>query len=328
MTTYLITGGTGFIGANLTRKLLNQEPNATIHLITQPGSSQWRLHNIAHKVFIHEIDLTNFTTITGLVQQIKPTTIFHLAAFGGMPNEQHQDMVFKVNLDATVNLLNACKQVGFDCFINTGSSSEYGKKNNAMREDDVLEPISDFGVAKAAATQFCLKEALVNQLPIYTVRPFSVYGPYELATRLIPTVITNSLINKPLNLASPTSVRDFIYVDDMTDLYLAIANKKPQEALIFNAGSGTQSTVQDVVTAIEVLEQKKLRVSWGTQVPRSWEPTHWQADVSRAKQVLGWQPRYTLETGLKTTKSWFKEHLHFYQESVPTHEQRLQQKTP
>ncbi len=312
MSTYLITGGTGFIGANLARRLLEKHPKASIHLITQPGSSLWRLAEIEHKFFVHEIDLINFVNITALIKRIKPTHIFHLAAFGGMPHEQNQTMIFRVNLDATINLLNACKQVGFECFINTGSSSEYGKKNTAMNENDLLEPISDYAVAKAAATQFCFKEAQVNALPIYTVRPFSVYGPYEMASRLIPTIINNALENKPINLGTPHNVRDFIHIDDMVHLYVAIAEQKPSQAFIFNAGTGIQSTVQNVVDTIQKLLNKPLDVTWGSHQARPWEPTCWRADINRAHNVLNWQPTNTLHTGLEKTISWFKDNGSLY----------------
>ncbi len=316
MSTYLITGGTGFIGSNLTRALLKKYPDDTIHLITQPKSNTWRLDDIAHKFFIHEIDLIDFINITSLIQRIKPTHIFHLAAFGGMPLEQNQAMIFRINLDATINLLNACKQVGFDCFINTGSSSEYGKKNTAMHENDLLEPISDYGVAKAATTQFCLKEAKLNKLAIYTVRPFSVYGPYEAATRLIPTIISNALTNKPINLSTPQSVRDFIYIDDLINLYLTIAHKKSRQAHVFNAGTGVQSSIKDVVESIQKILGKELNITWGSQQSRAWEPTSWQADITRAKEVLNWHLSKNLHTGLIATIMWFEQHLHLYQEQA------------
>lgn len=312
MKKYLITGGNGFIGANIARTLATQEQHNEIHLIVQPGSSLWRLHDIAHKLFIHEIDLIDFQGVTKLILTIKPDVILHLAAFGGMPNEQDQPLIFQVNFNATINLLNACKQVGFECFINTGSSSEYGKKNTAMHEHNVLEPISDYGVAKAAATQFCVKEALVNKLPIYTVRPFSVYGPYEMPTRLIPTIITNSITKQPIKLATPHSVRDFIHIEDLVKLYLAIIEKTPNETFVFNSGTGIQSTVQQVVESVENNISQKLPVIWGSQEPRPWEPIYWQANITLAQEILNWQPTYSLDTGIEKTIAWFEQHLHLY----------------
>lgn len=305
METYLITGGAGFIGVNLVRRLIKRQ--GKIHIFAIEHESLWRLHHVEERITVHRVDLRNHNTVQQLIEQIRPTIIFHLASYGGMPDQLEQKMIVDVNFLGTINLLNACKMVGFDCFINTGSSSEFGMKNHPMSEEDVLEPVSDYAVAKAAATQFCLKEALKNNLPIYTLRPFSVYGPYEAKSRLIPTVLLGAIQSQPIHLSSPNYVRDFIYIDDVIDLYLAIANQKPQGAYIFNAGSGIESTIGDVVATVEKIVGKPCEVVWGKHQPRPWEPTCWQASVTRAHQVLSWQPRYSLGRGLKVSYMWIME---------------------
>ncbi len=317
MKTCLVTGGAGFIGANLVRKLISAGHH--VHVIAEKGASLWRLSNILSQITVHEIDLTNFEKTTTLIQTIKPEWIFHLASYGGMPDQDDQETIYYVNFDSTKNLVNACKEVGFECFINTGSSSEYGMKNVPMKEDLVLEPASDYGTAKAAATQFCLKEAIGNKLPIYTVRPFSVYGDYEATTRFVPTVLLSALQEKPLNLSSPAFVRDFIYIDDMVDIYLAITKQLPQTHFIFNAGTGTQSTLQDVVNTVQTMCDKKMIIQWNASTPRPWEPKHWKADSTLAQQVLNWHPHYNLTKGLKKSLVWFKNHLEFYAEGAPCH---------
>lgn len=310
----LVTGGSGFIGSNLIRSLLG--PEHDIYLLVQPNDTLWRIKDIADKITVFYIGLTEFSTINTVISVIKPDIIFHLASFGGMPYETDPKSIFDVNFYGTLNLLNACKKVGFECFINTGSSSEYGKKNIPMHEDLVLEPISDYAVSKAASTQFCLKEALFNNLPIYTVRPFSVYGDAELHTRLIPTIALSLVCNEPLQLSSPRLVRDFIYIDDMLSLLHAVAEKKPKNHFIFNAGSGIQSSIQDAVNAAQLLRAVPVEVEWGKHTPRPWEPTHWVADITRSQKILGWTPRFTLTAGLEKTVIWFKNNLHLYGERL------------
>lgn len=317
MKTCLVTGGAGFIGANLVRKLLTT--GHRIHIVTEKGSPLWRLTSVLNQITVHEIDIANFEKIKALVSNIKPEWIFHLASYGGMPGQNDQETIFYVNFESTVNLVNACKEVGFECFINTGSSSEYGMKNSPMKEDQVLEPVSDYGVAKAAATQFCLKEALTNKLPIYTVRPFSPYGDYEAPARLIPTVLVGALQDKPLSLSSPNFVRDFIYIEDMVDIYLAITKNLPQNHFVFNAGTGTQCSIQDVINTAQAMNDKKLIVQWNASEPRPWEPKRWQADISLAQQVLNWHPHNNLAKGLKKSLTWFKNNLEFYSEGSVHH---------
>lgn len=316
--TTLVTGGAGFIGANLVREIATttgRQPEMAIHLLVEKNSSLWRLSDIIKRLTIHEIDLTDFDAVRTLIHSIKPSQIFHFAAYGGMCTQLHQKFIYDVNFYGTVNLVNACKEVGFDCFINTGSSSEYGMQEKPMGETCVLEPVSDYGVAKAAATQFCLKEALFNKLPIYTIRPFSVYGDYEMPTRLIPTILVNALQGKAIQLSSPHFVRDYIYVHDMVKLYLMVAAQKPT-SYIFNGGTGVQSSIQDVVTTVQNLVDKQSDVAWGASEPRPWEPKAWQADVAHAQRILGWQPTYNLQDGLEASLAWFGNNLSLYTNGI------------
>jgi len=307
----LVTGGTGFIGSNLVHELTHN-PRYKVHILVHNMDEIWRLEKIKNKITLHEIDLADYKKIRLFIHSIKPHIIYHLGAFGGRPHELDRYKIYDVDFYGTINLLNSCKEVGFEFFINTGSSSEYGKMDIPMSESLLLEPISDYGVAKAAATHYCQKEALFHSLPIYTVRPFAVYGDYEMPLRLIPTIITSALQNKPLHLSAPHYVRDYIYVKDMIKIYTMLIEKQPQEHYIFNAGTGIQSTVQDVVDTVGKLLGKELTVEWGKHAPRPWEPTNWIADISRGKKVLGWSPEYTLEDGLRSSIEWFRGNLEYY----------------
>lgn len=307
----LVTGGAGFIGANLIRALI-EHTNYDIHVLSQKNTNPWRLYGMDKEIIIHEVDMADFARVRQLVLSIRPRIVFHLAAYGGMPNELDQKMIYDVNFYGTINLLNVCKEVGFDVFINTGSSSEYGKQDSAMHEDLVLEPVSDYAVAKAAATQFCCKEARVFKVPVYTIRPFSIYGDYELNSRLIPTILVGALCDKSIQLSAPHYVRDYMYIKDLISLFLAIMQQKPDANYIFNAGTGVQTSIGHVVATVEHILGKKLSVQWGIQTPRPWEPEHWHADMFRTKKVLAWSSQYTLEEGLKESLAWFKKNISLY----------------
>jgi nucleoside-diphosphate-sugar epimerase len=277
-----------------------------VHLLIEPGSDTWRINDILESVYIHAIDMIDFDGLKALVSTHHFIEYYHLAAYGGMAFEQDADQIYRVNFGGTQTLLNAAMAVGFELFINTGSSSEYGKKDAPMREDDFLEPASHYAIAKAAATHYCSLFNATQKLPIYTIRPLTVYGPRELHSRLIPTIVAGAHEGKTLRLASPHNLRDFIYVDDIIDAYLILAEKKPAEYSIFNIGSGVESTVADVVATTEKVMHKKLDVVYGHAESRPWEPQHWRADISRAQQVLGWQPKYSLEQGLTAMVVWYE----------------------
>lgn len=304
MKRYLVTGAAGFIGSHLIRKLITEE--CVVHALIAPQSNLWRLKDIENFLEIHPIDLTDFAGIQTLVETIRPHSVFHLASYGGMPFEQDQDQIYVVNFDGTRNLYNACKRVNVDCFIHTGSSSEYGCKKEPLSEGMLLEPISDYAVAKAATTQFLLKEAIVNRRAVYTVRPFSVYGPLELSTRMVPSVIQAACIQQPLAMSSPYYVRDYIYIDDMVDALLAVERMRPTAHFIFNAGTGVQSTIADVVKKVEMVVGTRLLVEWGAKEPRPWEPTSWVAQPDLASKVLDWRPTFSLQAGIEKTVKWFK----------------------
>ena len=310
MRKYLVTGGTGFIGSNLVRRLVFQ--GKKVFLIVEKNSDFWRLQDIISKIKILEVDLREFDKVKSWVKNIKPDIIFHLAAYGVFTSQRDQKYMFDTNFYGTVNLFNACKGIGFDCFINTGSSSEYGLKNSIMNENDFLEPVNDYGVSKVAGTMFCLKEALFDKLPVYTIRPFTAYGNFEAFGRLIPSIFINFLQNKQINLSLPHFVRDFIYVEDIVDFYLMLCEKRPRTNFIFNAGTGVQSTIKDVIEKVQSFLDKKMIVCWNKLMPRPCEPEVWQACINRAKTVVGWEPKYSLEQGLKESFKWFKKNLHLY----------------
>jgi len=307
----LVTGGSDFIGANITRKLL--ETNNTVHVIVEKNADVWRLHDIEPKIVIHKADLREYVKIEQIVQQVRPDWIFHCVSYEDQINQiTDQKLIFELNFYNTVNLVNACKKIGFDCFINTGSSCEYGPKSTPMSEEHVLEPICDYAVAKSASTLFCSKEAALNKLPIYTVRPFSVYGEYENSNHTIPSIIVNGLLGLPIELSWPNHVRDFIYIDDLVDIYMRLAQQKPNDFYVFNAGTSVPSTIKNVVDTTQKLIKQPLLVNWHPKEPHVWEPNTWTANVDLAQLTLAWKSNFSLEEGLEKSIAWFGKNLAAY----------------
>ena len=174
----LITGGAGFIGANAVRAFLNL--GNEVHVLEYPGCNLWRLEDIRERIDIHEIDITNYQQVEGFIKNLKPDIILHFAAYGAYQRTQQDvEQTIDTNLLGTINLVNACSTVGFEAFIYTGSSSEYGIKEKLMKESDALEANNLYGMTKAAATLYCQNAAKKQKLPIVIIRPFAVYGPFE-----------------------------------------------------------------------------------------------------------------------------------------------------
>ena len=306
-TPILITGAKGFIGSNLLRKLVYEGYETNVILKTK--NKCWRIKDILKKTNIIIGDLNNFESINKIINKLKPKTIFHLAAYGAYEHQNEIEKIKKVNLDATINLLKTCSKQGFKIFVNTGSNSEYGFKKKPMKETDFLEPNSYYAIFKAATTLFCHYESISKKLPIITVRPFHVYGPYEENTRLIPTLILKLLNNQNPPLVASNIARDMIYIDDVVDFYLMIASKPSTNGDIFNIGSGHQKTIKEVYFSISNIIKSNLKPKWNSMNNRSWDQTTWKANMSIVKKRFKWKPKNNLKQGLTKSINW---HRKFY----------------
>jgi len=305
-----ITGATGFIGANLARRLI--ESDKEVHILTRPASKMWRLDDILDKIHCHNGDLINPAGLNKVIAKIKPDIVYHLAVYGAYSKQNEPEKIIKTNILGTFNLIKSCRINKVKIIVNTGSSSEYGFKKNPMKETDFLEPNSYYAVSKAAQTMLCNYSSRLYNFPIITLRIFNIYGPWEEPGRLMPTLIVSCLENKDLNLVDPKVARDFVYIDDLLDVYLKVAKHPELGGEIINVGSGRQSTIKDVVKIIMARIKTTSRANWGSMPKRIWDSNNWQADIGKIKKMLNWSPKYTLESGLKKSIAWFKNNKQFY----------------
>lgn len=306
----LVTGATGFVGSCLARRLVDL--NYDVHIFTRINSNKWRIKDLLGQVTEHEVDLRDAGNVKKVVHKIAPAIVCHLATYGGFSFQKTPSIIIESNLIGTINLLRACEKTGFNCFINTGSSSEYGIKPVPMSECDILEPVGDYGVSKAAATLFCRSEAIEKNLPIVTLRLFSPYGPWDDPKRLIPYVIKSLLRGEPPALSVPESCRDFVYIDDVLDSYLKVIKTPLTGGGIFNIGSGNQHSIGEVVALITEMLGSGLEPRWGMVNSHRAEPSSWVADIEKTRIKLGWLPKTSLWEGLKKTTAWIRENLELY----------------
>ena len=305
----LITGAAGFVGSNLTRYFVSR--GIKINIIIKRSSNTWRLNDIIKKTNVHYADVSDINKIKKIIKKIKPKTIYHLATHGGYSDQNDLEKIKKSILDATYNLINECKKYKFNIFINTGSSSEYGFKNKAMKESDILVPNSYYSVFKSSSSLYCQYESLKSNIQIVTIRPFHVYGPYERSNRLIPSLIRNMLSDKKVKLVSPKVSRDMIYISDVVNFYIMIANKKNLKGEIFNLGSGKKTTIKEIYNLLKKITNYKVKNYWGSMKNRYWDQSIWYSDNSYVKNKLKWKPEVSLKKGLVNTVNWYKK---FYNE--------------
>lgn len=307
----LITGASGFVGACLAHRLV--ELGSDVHLLDYPGTPDWRLRDIASRVTLLPLDITDARAVEQAFGRVKPRTIFHLATYGAYPTQQDVARTIQVNVTGTWNLLSAAMNRGFDAFINTGSSSEYGFKDHPLSEEERLEPMTHYAITKATATMMCQAMGRTKQLPIITLRPFSVYGYWEEPPRLVPWVIKACLTGTNPTLTTPNPVRDFVFTEDFVDAYLLAAENAARfPGEVFNIGSGIQTTVGDMVERIIRFTDSKVKPEWEKIHNPRIEPEHWCADATKARTMLGWRPKHDLDQGLVRTIDWLREHVDMY----------------
>jgi UDP-glucose 4-epimerase len=303
----LITGGTGFVGANLARKLLAE--GHEVHLLVRQGYSSWRIADIISDVAWHVVNLGDPEIINPVVQDLAPDWVFHLAAHGAYPTQQNLDQMIQTNVISTVNLIQACLKPGVESFIYGGSSSEYGLKDHPSLEDERLDPNSLYAVTKASASLFCQYYAHAHQFPILVARLYSIFGPYEEPSRLIPTLVIHGLFNRLPPLVHPNIARDFVYVDDACQALLALAKSKeimPGE--IFNISSGKQTTIRELVDIIKTIFTIEDEPDWGTYPERQWDTGIWHGSFLKINQAVGWRPTCTIADGIQKMICWLAEH--------------------
>jgi nucleoside-diphosphate-sugar epimerase len=312
----IVTGASGFVGAHLARRLLRDGHD--VHLLVRENYTHWRIESIQSEMHLHGVDLGNIETLTHVVRRIQPDWVFHLAAYGSYCSQTDLCKMVQTNVVGTVNLVESCRKVGFEAFINTGSSSEYGFKDHAPSEKEWLEPNSPYAVTKASATLFCRYASQFKNVPLVTLRLYSVYGPYEEPTRLIPTLILRGLRGELPPLVNPNVAHDFIYIDDVIEAFILAASVSGQEhGAIYNVGTGVQTSMGEVVRTAQQVLKFDVEPNWGSMPNRQWDIPVWVADNNKIREALGWFPKYNFEQGFRLTLNWFHSNpttIDFYQQ--------------
>nr|WBU15342.1 dTDP-glucose 4,6-dehydratase 2 [uncultured bacterium] len=311
-----VTGATGFIGANLVRRLVTE--GHQVHAVIRPDSDLWRLRDLLDRITLHWVDLLDSGGLRHVARAVQPEVIFHLAMTGGHPRGALDRIrAVQVGVIGTLALLEAALETGAVRFVHVGSSLEYGRVARAMRESDPLRPVTDKGLAKSLASQLVKFYARKHGVSAVIVRPFSVYGPWESPQRFIPTLLRAAITGEEIRLTPPGYRHDFIFVDDVVEGCLRAASARTRPGEAFNLGTGVQWTNEEVVTLAEEVSGRKIRVIPGAYPPGPADARCWVADIRKACRRLGWLPEWSLAAGLGRTLDWLRSYLNDQAECGP-----------
>lgn len=307
MTLALVTGGTGFVGANLVRRLLRD--GHEVHLLVRPGFSPWRVEEVRADVRLHVAPLADAAAVERAVRAARPEWVFHLAAHGAYSWQTGVAEIVATNYLGTVALVEACLKCGVGAVVNAGSSSEYGWKDHPPPEDELPDPNSRYAATKTAATLYCRFAARQHAVRIPTLRLYSAYGPYEEPARLMPTLVLHALRGELPPLVRPDIARDYVAVEDVVDAFLLAATAPLADpGAVYNVGTGVQTDLRQLVAMAREVLGVTAEPRWGSMPDRHWETTVWVADATRVRAELGWQPRVALADGVRRLADWFRAH--------------------
>lgn len=306
-----LTGATGFVGSHVAHRLV--QDGVEVHVLVRDVSSLGRLYDIYDKITLHEGDVTDIESLKRAASLALPEHIYHFAnagVYGGVSASPQR--LQEVNTIGLMNLLEAFREIPYSACINVGSSSEYGPKNTPMQEDDVCNPVNAYGISKLAATQTALLEAVLFGKPISTFRLFSPFGPHDDASRLVSKALNHfSGGEPPMRFPHKDAMRDYIYIDDVTDLLVLAANTlKAHQGEVFNVGTGVETPVHDVLSLIaRTMGSEASLPSYPEEantLPFGESP-RWVADMEKTFTAFPWRPKHSVEQGIQKTIAWFGE---------------------
>ncbi|MCF8031896.1 MAG: NAD-dependent 4,6-dehydratase LegB [Desulfarculaceae bacterium] len=315
----LVTGGDGFIGSHLVERLAGQGARVrAFALYNSFGAWGWLdelPEAVMQRVEIFPGDIRDPNRVSEAVAGQE--MVFHLASLIAIPYSYHApDSYVQTNVGGALNVLNACRAHGAGRLVHTSTSEVYGSAQYVpIDEKHPLQGQSPYSASKIGADMLAESYWRSFELPVATIRPFNTFGPRQSARAVIPTIISQLLAGADeLKLGSLTPTRDFNYVADTVEGFLAVARADQAVGQVINVGSGREIAIGDLASAIMaavgrevpiITEQARLR-------PQGSEVDRLLCDNSRAGELTGWQPSHSLEQGLAATVEWIKGNMHHF----------------
>jgi len=300
----LVLGASGFVGANLFRLLASRREDVFGAVFHLPA---WRLEGTPSSRII-QADLLVDANQDFLLDKVRPKTIFDCTAYGAYSFETEGKLIYETNFLMLTRLLEKTLRLGLSAFIHAGSSSEYGENSGGTKEDALPQPNSDYSVSKVAASQLLSYYGRKKGFPCANLRLYSVYGPLEDSSRLIPALIRRGQEGGYPDFVDPRVSRDFVYVDDACEAFVdtALALVPAHYGASFNIGSGQPTRIEEVTRVAAELFNLKTAPVFHSMENRAWDLMDWHADPSAAKEALGWEAKVPFAEGLRRTAEWYR----------------------
>jgi nucleoside-diphosphate-sugar epimerase len=304
---YLVTGGAGFIGSNTVDELVRRGHEVVVLDDLSTGKAE-NLIEVQEKVELRRHSVTDLDRLREACRGVD--YVLHLGARTSVPRSVKDPLeTNRVNVDGTLNVLVAARDANVKRVVFAGSSSVYGETPTLpKREDMPAAPISPYGLSKLAGEIYGQVFQRCYGLEFVSLRYFNVFGPRQDPGSPYSGVL--SLFNAALLSGTQPTVygdgeqsRDFTYVGNAVEANLLACESKRAAGLAINIGTGSRYTLNQTLALLEKITGRPAKAKYGP--PREGDIHDSQADISRAKDVLGYNPRFGFEEGLKDTWEWF-----------------------
>lgn len=302
---FLVTGGAGFIGNEVVRQLLDE---GSIVTILDNFSSGKRNYLPSHKrLKVISGDITNKTDTKKVIRNQE--AVINLAALPFIPDSYERPAeFFNVNTTGSVNMiLESIRSKTVEVFLQISTSEVYGNAQKIpMDENHPTFPHSTYAVSKLAADRAAFTLHKEHNFPTVIIRPFNSFGPRFTQPYIIPEIIKQISTNDILRLGNLQSSRDFTFVNDTARAILNATKEKKAIGQVINVGSGYDVTILKLANIILKLANKKSKIIYDKNRKRPFDVNKLVCDNSKAKKILKWKPKVSLEDGLKQTLDWAK----------------------
>ncbi|HTU98684.1 MAG TPA: SDR family NAD(P)-dependent oxidoreductase [Solirubrobacteraceae bacterium] len=306
----LVTGGGGFIGGHLVERLVAEGATVTAMVRynsrNERGTLDWIAPDVAAEVRVVLGELRDIESVSQAVKGAE--VVLHLGAQIAIPYSYVNPRdFFEVNVLGTLNVAQACRAEGVQRVVHTSTSEVYGSAQQVpITEAHPLEPQSPYAASKLAADKLMDSWHRSYELPVVVLRPFNTYGPRQSARAIIPTIISQALAGDTLRLGSLHPRRDLTFVADTAAGMVAAATAPEAVGSTIQLGTGHAVSVGDIVDMVGELMGKQLHpvLDEARVRPAKSEVELLLSQPTRARELLGWEPRVSLREGLEQTIEW------------------------
>lgn len=321
--TVLVTGADGFIGSHLTEMLLEKGYNVKAFSFYN-SFNKWGWLDTLPKDKLSEINIFSgdIRDPNGVREAMKGIDmVFHLAALIAIPFSYHSpDSYVDTNIKGTLNVLQAARELETEKIMITSTSEVYGTARYVpIDEMHPFQGQSPYAATKIGSDRLAESFYRSFQLPVTIVRPFNTYGPRQSARAVIPTIITQLLAGETeIKLGTLTPTRDFNYVTDTAEGFIAIAESKKTTGEEINIASQKEISIGDLANEImkQINPRAKLICDEQRVRPEKSEVNRLLGSNEKIKRLTNWRPKHTLEQGLKETIEWIGQNMECYKTNI------------